>query len=371
MRMLKIIVTITALLALLQPLHAVVPAWEKEAPETVADLLAIQKQVQKVLPKCMAATVTLQMGGSSGSGVLVSKKGLVLTAGHVSGKPGRAVKIILADGRELKGKALGMNGKTDSGLVQITDPPKDLPVIEYDKSKEELPGIGQWCIAVGNPGGLDKDRGAVVRVGRIISATKDTLRTDCMLLGGDSGGPLFDFNGLVIGIHSRISSRPDQNMHVAMPAFQADWDTLMSSKVIGGRIGGNPQPDRAFLGVFTEDNEKGALVLEVREDSPAAKAGIQKDDIIQKVDDTEIKGAEALTDEIRKMKPKAKVKVTLLRDGKEKVLEVELGARYIHLLYHEINTIFPPAAWSGRDAERRHTVLQAANRRHRTARRFW
>ena len=76
MRMPKIIVTITALLALLQPLHAVVPAWEKEAPETVADLLAIQKQVQKVLPKCMAATVTLQMGGSSGSGVLVSKKGL-------------------------------------------------------------------------------------------------------------------------------------------------------------------------------------------------------------------------------------------------------------------------------------------------------
>ena len=327
MRMPKIIFTIAALLALLQPLHAVVPAWEKEAPETVADLLAIQKQVQKVLPKCMAATVTLQMGGSSGSGVVVNKEGLVLTAGHVSGKPGRAVKIILADGRELKGKALGMNGKTDSGLVQITDPPKDLPVIEYDKSKEELPGIGQWCIAVGNPGGLDKDRGAVVRVGRIISATKDTLRTDCMLLGGDSGGPLFDFNGVVIGIHSRISSRPDQNMHVAMPAFQEDWDTLINSKVIGGRIGGNPQPDRAFLGVFTEDNEKGALVLEVREDSPAAKAGIQKDDIIQKVDNNEIKGAEALTDEIRKMKPKAKVRVTLLRDGKEKVLEVELGAR--------------------------------------------
>ncbi|HCE06744.1 MAG TPA: hypothetical protein DEQ62_10470, partial [Verrucomicrobiales bacterium] len=140
MRMPKIIFTIAALLALLQPLHAVVPAWEKEAPETVADLLAIQKQVQKVLPKCMAATVTLQMGGSSGSGVVVNKEGLVLTAGHVSGKPGRAVKIILADGRELKGKALGMNGKTDSGLVQITDPPKDLPVIEYDKSKEELPG---------------------------------------------------------------------------------------------------------------------------------------------------------------------------------------------------------------------------------------
>ena len=76
-------------------------AWDKEAPENTADLLAIQKQVQKVLPKAMAATVTLQMGGSSGSGVVVNKEGLVLTAGHVSGRPGRAVTIILNDGRRL------------------------------------------------------------------------------------------------------------------------------------------------------------------------------------------------------------------------------------------------------------------------------
>ena len=146
-----------------------------------------------------------------------------------------------------------------------------------------------------------------------------------MLLGGDSGGPLFDFNGVVIGIHSRISSRPDQNMHVAMPA-QADWDTLINSKVIGGRIGGNPQPDRAFLGVFTEDNEKGRLYWRCAKIHPPPRLAFKRT-TSSKIDDTEIKGAEALTDEIRKMKPKAKVKVTLLRDGKEKVLEVELGAR--------------------------------------------
>ena len=104
-------------------------AWDKEAPENTADLLAIQKQVQKVLPKAMAATVTLQMGGSSGSGVVVNKEGLVLTAGHVSGRPGRAVTIILNDGRRLKGKALGKVDKDDSGMVQITDPPDDLPIV--------------------------------------------------------------------------------------------------------------------------------------------------------------------------------------------------------------------------------------------------
>ena len=322
------IICLLSLLIFWQAAIADKPAWEKEAPESLSDLISIQKQVQKVLPRCMAATVTLQMGGSSGSGVVVNKEGLVLTAGHVSGQPGRAVKIILADGRELKGKALGMNGDTDSGLVQITDPPDDLPVVEYDKSKKELPGVGQWCIAVGNPGGLDKDRGVVVRVGRVISARSDTIRTDCMLLGGDSGGPLFNFNGVVIGIHSRISSRPDSNMHVSMPAFQADWKALKDSKALGKRSGGGrPRLTGTFLGVLAEDHEQGALVIEVREDTPASKAGLKKDDIIQKVNDIQITKAQSLTDEIRKFKPKTKVKITLLREEKEKVLEVVLQQR--------------------------------------------
>lgn len=327
MKMRKII-CLLSLLIFWQTALADKPAWEKEAPESVSDLIAIQKQIQKILPKCMAATVTLQMGGSSGSGVVVNKEGLVLTAGHVSGKPGRSVKIILADGRELKGKALGMNGDTDSGLVQITDPPDDLPIVEYDKSEKELPGVGQWCIAVGNPGGLDKDRGVVVRVGRVISAKSDTIRTDCMLLGGDSGGPLFDFDGMVIGIHSRISSRPDNNMHVSMPAFQDDWKALNDSKALGKRSsGGRSRPAGTFLGVLAEDHAQGALVIEVRENSPASKAGVQKGDIIKKVDDIQIKNSQTLTDEIRKFKPKTKVKITLLREEKEKVLEAELQQR--------------------------------------------
>lgn len=321
MKMPKHIYTLAALVALAQPLVAAMPAWEKEAPETVADLLAIQKQVQKVLPECMAATVTLQMGGSSGSGVIVNKEGLVLTAGHVSGKPGRAVTVVLADGRRLKGKALGMHKGDDSGMVQISDPPKDLPIVDFDKSKEALPKIGQWVISVGNPGGLDSDRGAVVRVGRVIATKFNTIRTDCMLLGGDSGGPLFDFNGVVIGIHSRISSAQDQNFHVSMPAFQKEWKSLVDPSSA-------PQPVKpAFLGVFTEDHEKGALVLEVRDDSPASKAGIEKDDIIQTIDGNDVKSATGLTDAIRKLAPGKKIKVTLLREGKEKDVEVLLSDR--------------------------------------------
>jgi len=316
--MTKIVTLLAALfVALPFSLSADVPAWEKDAPETVADLIAIQKQVQTVLKKCMDATVTLQMGGSSGSGVIVDKDGLVLTAGHVSGRPGRVVTVILADGRRLKGKALGMHKGSDSGMVRITDPPKDLPIVDYKRSKSELPKVGQWCIAVGNPGGLDKDRGAVVRVGRVISRTPTTVRSDCMLLGGDSGGPLFDMTGVVIGIHSRISGAQDQNFHVAMPAFQKYWEALIDPK----------STTPAFLGVSTEDNDKGALVLEVREDSPADKSGLKKDDIIQKVNDKEIKSAVGLTEVIRAFRPDTKVKIKLLRDGKEKELDVTLGSR--------------------------------------------
>ncbi len=304
------------LMAVVLPLSAAIPTWVK-TPENVADLLAIQKQVQSVLKKCMAATVTLQMGGSSGSGVVVNKDGLVLTAGHVSGTPGRSVTVILNDGRRLKGKALGMHKGSDSGMVRITNPPDDLPIVDFDKSKDKLPKMGQWCIAVGNPGGLDKERGVVVRVGRVIKSTRTTVRTDCMLLGGDSGGPLFDFNGVVIGIHSRISGAPDSNMHVAMTAFQDEWEGLIdpSSKL------------PAYLGVYTENNESGALVLEVRDNSPAKKGDIQKGDILQKVNDKDIKDAFGLTEIIRAFRPGTKVKIALLREGKKKIIEVNLGSR--------------------------------------------
>ena len=113
-----------------------------------------------------------------------------------------------------------------------------------------------------------------------------------------------------------------------MPAFQADWKALNDSKALGKRSGGGrPRLTGTFLGVLSEDHAQGALVIEVREDTPAARAGLKKDDIIQKVNDIQIKSARSLTDEIRKFKPNSKVRITLLRKGKDKVLEVKLGQR--------------------------------------------
>ena len=98
MHMFKYLLLTVGLTAMMLPAADLAP-WEKTAPESIADLVAIQEKVQTMLKDAMAATVTLQMGGSSGSGVIISDDGLILTAGHVSGTPGRKVTVILADGR--------------------------------------------------------------------------------------------------------------------------------------------------------------------------------------------------------------------------------------------------------------------------------
>ncbi len=291
--------------------------WEKTAPESIADLIAIQDKVQGMLKDAMASTVTLQMGGSSGSGVIISSDGLVLTAGHVSGTPGRKVTVVLADGRKFEGKALGKNS-ADAGMVQILKP-KDLPTSHYETHKTNLPKVGQWVVSVGNPGGLDVKRGAVVRLGRIIFAREKTLRSDCKLLGGDSGGPLFNLDGTVIGIHSRISGEPDQNYHVSMPAFHSDWKNLSEPALPG------------FLGVTTvdynQDDLEGAEVESIRDNSPAKKAGLKKGDIITRVGDKDVKAARDLTTLIGKLRPGAKAKLTVMRDGEQTTLEATLGSR--------------------------------------------
>src|SRR5262245_34581381 len=94
-------------------------AFSKTVPETPQDLLAIQKHVQALVKKLHPATVGVRVGGASGSGVIVSKDGYVLTAGHVSGTPNRDAEIILSDGRKLKGKSLGRNQCIDSGMIKI------------------------------------------------------------------------------------------------------------------------------------------------------------------------------------------------------------------------------------------------------------
>jgi serine protease Do len=301
-------------------------ALDKAAPESVEDLKAIQEHVKLVLAKVIPCTVGVRVGAAQGSGVIVKKDDgyFVLTAGHVSGQPDRDVTLLLADGTKLKGKTRGANRGIDSGLIQIVDE-GTWPAVEMGKSKNLKKG--QWCVTVGHPGGFKPDRTPVVRLGRVLDSTASVIRTDCTLVGGDSGGPLFDMHGKVIGIHSRIAGPITANMHVPVDTYGETWDRLAKGESWGTLfgIGGRRPPDPpAYLGIQGGEDAK---VLEVVAGSPAEKAGFKVNDVVTKFDGSAVGTLEELGNLIRKKKPGDKVTVEVRRGSETVALKVELGRR--------------------------------------------
>ena len=204
---------------------------------------------------------------------MVTADGYVLTAGHGSGKAGRKVTIIFPDGKRAKGSTLGANRRLDAGLVKITDkgPWPFLP-IGTDKDLK----VGDWCLATGHPGGFRPGRPPVVRLGRVIVKNSRFLQTDAILVGGDSGGPLFDMHGRVIAINSRIGRTTTQNIHVPISAYSLDWVPLVQSKVWRG----------ALLGINGggkgNTDPRGIKVSGVPKDFPADRAGLKVGAVITK-----------------------------------------------------------------------------------------
>jgi serine protease Do len=298
--------------------------FSKDAPEGVEDLRAIETHVQKVLKKVLPATVGLRVGSASGSGVIVSKEGYVLTAGHVSGDADRDVTVILHDGRRLKGKTLGANRGIDSGMIKITDK-GDYPFLDMGDS--EALKKGEWVIATGHPGGYKPGRSPVVRLGRVANVNSRIVQTDCTLVGGDSGGPLFDMRGRVVGIHSRISGPITANIHVPVNTYRDTWDRLVDAEVWGGRFGSRERPADAYMGVQMDFEGDSPRIAEVLPDSPAFKAGLLKDDVLAAIEGTQVKSFEDLASFLRRKKPGDKVVVDIVRGEKKQKIELVLGKR--------------------------------------------
>ncbi len=194
-----------------------------KAPSSVADLRSMQRHVEALVARVSPAVVAVEIGSGSGSGVVVTADGLVLTAGHVCGEAGRPVRFTFPDGLTARGTTLGKDDDSDTGLMKITTRGTWPHAPMGDLAQTRL---GDWVLALGHPGGFDRRRSLVVRLGRIIRLDEDALQTDCTISPGDSGGPLLDMYGRVIGIHSAISTSLAENFHVAVTAFYDNWDVL-------------------------------------------------------------------------------------------------------------------------------------------------
>ena len=305
------------------------PAFSKLLPEGVQDLRAIQDHVKQVVDQVMPCVVGLQIGQAQGSGVIIDADGHILTAGHVSGAPGRSANIILPDGKKLNGVTLGSNAGIDSGLVKITGEDVEFPHVGKGRSADIKKG--QWVIAIGHPNGYQAGRPPVVRVGRVLEMTAKHVRTDCTLVGGDSGGPLFDMHGKVIGIHSRIGGSISYNIHVPIDTYTETWDRLAASEVWGNPIGGfgfgKAGPDRPYLGVRPAGMAKLFTIESVTPDSPAAKAGLRDGDVILKIDSTEIGSIADFDDLLRGMKPGNEITLQVRRGSERITVTLTLGKR--------------------------------------------
>ncbi len=295
-------------------------AWRKKVPENKKDLYAIQHRLQELLPKAKKGLVAIEANDGAGSGVIISPEGLILTAAHVIGKTGKKMKVRFANGKRASAISLGGSELSDAGMLKIID---EGPWPFVDMAKNQSSEIGDWCFGLGHPGGFDAKRGIVVRIGRIIGKKDETMQTDSRLLGGDSGGPLFDFQGKVIAIHSRISQKPDQNFHVPIESFQANWDFFKNQDLLTF----NEIEKGGFLGVACEEEEDGLLVKSIVPNSAAAEAGLQAGDVLVKVDDQSVNNREKLTILISSKKPNEEVSIEYKRENTTNRIQLKLGIR--------------------------------------------
>jgi len=239
------------------------------------------------------------------------------------------IKVILVGGKEYKATIKGRDPKTDLALIQIVAPPADLPFLKFGDS--DAIRQGDWVMAVGNPFGLSHTvtQGIISAKGRVIGAGPydNFLQTDASINPGNSGGPLINLQGEVVGINTAILAS-GQGIGFATPSNIAKTiipQLREKGKVIRGMIGvqvQNVTPELAKSFGMTEP--KGALVAEVNPGSPAEKAGIHRGDIITDYNGHPIHEMNELPRLVASTPPNSKATLKILRDGKEKTLNITI-----------------------------------------------
>lgn len=287
----------------------------RAAPASIEELRAMEVRMRELVERVAPAVVALRIGGAHGSGVVISAEGMVLTAAHVSGEPGRLVRLTFPDGREARGRTLGANHDMDSGLIQITDtgPWPNVPMGDATGTR-----LGDWVLAFGHPGGFSAERPTVVRLGRVVGSDRELLRTDSTIISGDSGGPLIDMNGHVIGIHSRISTSLAANYHVPISTFGETWARLAR----GESWGGQESLRRSWVGARVADHPEGFRVERVFANGPAFLAGLEPGDIIVGMNGAPIKDAAAFMAALAPVPPGEVVVLDVRRADQEFLAEL-------------------------------------------------
>ncbi len=256
---------------------------------------------------------------------------MILTNAHVV-DGAKEVDVKLTDKREFKAKVLGVDKQTDVAVLKIEA--HDLPVVKLGDPKES--NVGDWVLAIGSPFGFENTVTAGIISAKARALPEETyvpfIQTDVAVNPGNSGGPLFNMKGEVIGINSQIFSRTGgyQGLSFSIPidvAVKVQDQLVQYGKVTRGRIGVVIQGvNQALADSFGLKEPAGALVSQVEKGGPADKAGIQAGDIIAKVNGKPVKDSSELPAVIGDVKPGGSVRLEIVRKGTTQNIEVTVGA---------------------------------------------
>ncbi|MEJ0037636.1 MAG: DegQ family serine endoprotease [Gammaproteobacteria bacterium] len=266
---------------------------------------------------------------AQGSGFIISADGIILSNAHVV-ENANEVTVKLSDHREFKAKVLGSDKTSDIAVLKIDA--KALPTVRIGNS--DSLSVGDYVLAIGQPFGLEETATA-----GIVSATSRALpgdgyvpfiQTDAAVNPGNSGGPLFDSSGAVVGINSQIYSNSGgyQGVSFAIPinlAQQVQQQIVKTGKVAHGRLGVHVQPvDQSLADSFGLNSPAGALVSTVEPDSAAAEAGLKAGDVILEYNGAQVKDSAALSMRVNTTAPGEKAKLDIWRDGKQMTLTAKI-----------------------------------------------
>ncbi|MEI6002813.1 DegQ family serine endoprotease [Paraburkholderia bengalensis] len=268
---------------------------------------------------------------SLGSGFIISSDGYVLTNAHVV-DGANVVTVKLTDKREYKAKVVGADKQSDVAVLKIDA--KDLPTVKIGDPRASK--VGQWVVAIGSPYGFDNTvtSGIISAKSRSLPDENYTpfIQTDVPVNPGNSGGPLFNLQGEVIGINSMIYSQTGgfQGLSFAIPineAMKVKDDLVKTGHVDRGRLGVAVQSvNQTLADSFGMKKPQGALVSSVDPGGPAAKAGLQPGDVILSVNGIDVADSSALPSQIAGIKPGTQADVEVWRDKATKNLKVTIGS---------------------------------------------
>lgn len=290
-------------------------------PESIEQLRKLEEQQRRVADAAVACAVSISIGPAQGGGVIVTESGYILTAAHVAMRPGKPAIVTLSNGRRLRATTLGMNRNVDAGLIKINPGQNDgepYPHATLGTSENLAPGM--WCVATGHPGGYDGRRGPVTRIGRILAVADTAIVTDCALVGGDSGGPLFDLKGKLIAVHSRIGNDVADNLHVPIDYYDDSWDRMQAGEAWGYLPGFKP-----VIGVRGDSKSPKAEVSVVTPNSPAERAGIKVGDIIVEFGGITVTNFASLREAVAQTMPGERLRVWVIREGERRGITLEVG----------------------------------------------